>query len=477
MRYVSTRGGTAPTGFLGILLEGLAGDGGLYVPEEWPRITPYKLARLAVLSYAELAAVLTAEFAPEIPFEELMALTVQAYSPVKFGFARRDSDTAKIFPLRALEEGLYLLELSNGPTLAFKDAAMQLLGLLLAWALEKRGETLTILGATSGDTGSAAIQALRGKPRVRVVMLSPAGRMSEFQRAQMYTVLDGNIVNVAVEGTFDDCQDLVKELNSDAGFKSKHRLGAVNSINWARIVAQAIYYISACIQCAGVAGGPVSFAVPSGNFGNAYAGLAARLMGAPIERIIVATNENDVLHQTIRTGIYAPRARAEETSSPSMDITKASNFERAVFEAAGRDGAATARMMEDLRLKGHINFREDYPTTWERFSSLGLCSSAGTHDDRLRMIREAHSKWGIVVDPHTADGLKGAMSLRRPGERVIALETAQAAKFGKTIKEALGFEPPAPKGFENILSLPQRFVTIGADPGALRKIIKEGFDS
>ncbi|MDD5586562.1 MAG: threonine synthase [Alphaproteobacteria bacterium] len=472
MRYISTRGGVNPAAFSEILLEGLAGDGGLYVPEAWPRFSPEELKNLARLPYARLAAAILAKFAPEIPANELSSLTEKTYTPEVFGHARAGSDPQKIFPLRKLEDGLFLLELSNGPTLAFKDAAMQLLGYLLSWALEKQGQTLTILGATSGDTGSAAIYALRGKPRIKVVMLSPAGRMSDFQRAQMYSAQDDNILNIAVRGTFDDCQDLVKALNNEAAFKAKHRLGAVNSINWARVVAQAVYYVSAYLQCVERIGDPVSFAVPSGNFGNAYAGLVAKFMGVPVERIVVATNENDVLHRMMQTGVYAPRAKAQETSSPSMDITKASNFERAVFEAAGRDGAKTAALWEELGQKGRIDFANDHPEAWRRFQALGLCSTTSAHADRLRMIREAYEKWNILVDPHTADGLFGALAQRKTGERMIVLETAQAAKFSKTIKEALGFEPPAPKGFENLLSLSQKVRTIEPDAGVLKAFIE-----
>jgi len=471
MNYLSTRGLAAPAPFTSILLEGLASDGGLYLPQSWPRLTVDDLGTFQTMTYAQLAAAIITKFAPEIPFDELSALTAAAYTPHLFGHGRIASDAQKIFPIRPLEDGLSLLELSNGPTLAFKDAAMQLLGHLLSWALEKQNKTLTILGATSGDTGSAAIHALRGKPRIKVVMLSPAGRMSAFQRAQMYSVLDDNILNIAVKGTFDDCQDLVKTLNADAAFKEQHHLGAVNSINWARVVAQTVYYVTAYLQSVRVLGDPVSFCVPSGNFGNAYAGLVAKTMGLPIERIVIATNENNVLHRTLTTGIYRPEAVALQTSSPSMDITKASNFERAVFDAAGRDGPLVNQMWRGLADTGVIDFAKDYPATWTRLNQMSLISTTSTHNDRLNMMKQAHARWDILIDPHTADGLKGALEVRRPQETMIVLETAQAAKFAGTVNEALGFDPAVPNGFTSLLTLKQRFEEIGVNPLLLREKI------
>ncbi len=472
MRYVSTRGGAKPASFTEILLEGLAPDGGLYVPEVWPQVSLGELAAWKELSYAELAAHLLAKFAPEIPQETLLSLTRETYRPDVFCHVREGEDANKIFPVRQLEDNLYLLQLSNGPTLAFKDAAMQLLGHILNWALEEQGKTLTILGATSGDTGSAAIHALRGKERVKVVMLSPAGRMSDFQRAQMYSVLDDNVLNIAIKGMFDDCQDLVKKLNADATFKTKHRLGAVNSINWARVIAQTAYYISAYLQTAKNIGDPVTFCVPSGNFGNAFAGLVAKFMGVPIARVIVATNENDVLHRVLQTGRYAPAEAAQATSSPSMDITKASNFERAVWEAAAHDGKIVAEMWKRLETERQIDFAKDYPEVWVRLSSLGLASSCSTHADRLAQIRQAHERWSIFIDPHTADGVKGALDLRAPSETMIILETAQAAKFAPTIREALGIEPPMPDGFESLTALSQKVETLENDADTLKAKIE-----
>lgn len=473
MRYLSTRGGAPAASFQDILLEGLAPDGGLYVPEAWPQFSLNEIESFARMPYASLAAAVLARFAPDIPPENLRKMTQKAYSPAIFCHARPGSDTQKIFPLRPLDKGLSLLELSNGPTLAFKDAAMQLMSYLLCWALGQEKKTLTILGATSGDTGSAAMQALRGKPGLRVVMLSPASRMSVFQRAQMYAVYDENVMNVAVRGTFDDCQDLVKALNADAAFKAKHRLGAINSINWARIAAQTVYYFAAYLQAAEKTGQPVSFAVPSGNFGNAYAGYAAKRMGLPIERIVVATNENDALHRTFMTGAYAPRLKARATSSPSMDITKASNFERAVFDAAGRDGKQTAVICKAFQHTGKIDFANDHPAVWDKLRALGFVSSSGTHLDRLDLIREAYKRWGVLIDPHTADGLKGALSYHKPGERMVALETAQAVTFEKTIVEALGFKPKPPPGLEDLLFKSQNMTVIDPRAQTLKTLIDE----
>lgn len=473
MNYLSTRGVAKPAPFTSILLEGLSNDGGLYVPEAWPQLSTDDLLTLSTLPYAELAAHIITKFAPEIPFEELLTLTKAAYTPSAFCHTREGSQAAKIFPVRRLEDDLYLLELSNGPTLAFKDAAMQLLGHLLSWALEKQGQTLTILGATSGDTGSAAIHALRGKKGIKVAMLSPLGRMSAFQRAQMYSVLDDNVRNIAVRGTFDDCQDLVKALNADAAFKARHHLGAVNSINWARVVAQTVYYVTAYFQTVRHIGDPVSFCVPSGNFGNAYAGLVAKMMGLPIGRIIVATNENDVLHRALTSGLYKPSDVALQTSSPSMDITKASNFERAVFEATGRNGDVVARMWRSLATEGSIDFARDYPDAFAHLRQMGIASASSTHANRLDMIRMAKKTWDILIDPHTADGVKAALELRKAGETMIILETAQAAKFAATLQEALGTAPPVPKGFEGLLSAPQKYEPIDANATALGHVIDE----
>ena len=448
MRYVSTRGAAPARRFTEILLEGLAPDGGLYVPEEFSRVA---LSGFRSKNYRELAKSVLSHFMDDVP--GLDAIVERTYTKEIFG-------SEDITPLKTLEPGLHLLGLSNGPTLAFKDIALQLLGNLFAGELERRNQTLNVLGATSGDTGSAAEHALRGKARVQVFMLSPHGRMSAFQRAQMYALQDANIHNLAVQGTFDDCQDLVKKVNADADFKRRYRIGAVNSINWARVAAQVVYYFKAYFASTSSDSQQVSFAVPSGNFGNIYAGYVARCMGLPIRRLILATNENDVLDEFFRTGRYRPRGSAQATSSPSMDISRASNFERYVFELLERDGAQVRRR---FAAGGDIDL--------SLVPRPGFVSGSSAHADRLATIRQVHAKYGVVIDPHTADGVKVGLAHREPGVPLICLETAQPAKFAETIREALGQEPARPPGFENLEALPQRFEVVPPEAEAVKAII------
>ncbi|MBP6621566.1 MAG: threonine synthase, partial [Alcaligenes sp.] len=343
MNYVSTRGGMKAQPFSDILLEGLAPDGGLAMPESYPQVSAEMLEAWRALSYPELAANVLGLFVTDIPAEELGALTARAYAPGVF-------DSEQVVPVKELESGFSLLGLSQGPTLAFKDMAMQFLGQVFEYVLTQRNSTLNIVGATSGDTGSAAEYALRGKRGVSVFMLSPFGRMSAFQRAQMYSLQDENIHNLSVKGVFDDCQDIVKALAGDLQFKSQWHLGAVNSINWARISAQVVYYFWGWLRSTTAAGQKVSFAVPSGNFGNILSGHIARQMGLPIHQLVLATNENNVLEEFFRTGIYRPRGSDQTyaTSSPSMDISRASNFERFVFDLLGRDGSKVKALWEQL---------------------------------------------------------------------------------------------------------------------------------
>ncbi len=464
MRYVSTRGGAEPQRFTDILLEGLAPDGGLYVPQSCPRLSRTELAALRNLSYPALAFEILSRFAEDIPAADLRPLVGRAYTREAFG-------TDEIAPLKTLEPGLYLLALSNGPTLAFKDMAMQFLGQLFEYVLEKRGETLNILGATSGDTGSAAEHAMRGKKGIRVFMLSPHGRMSPFQRAQMYALQDPNIHNLAVKGVFDECQDLVKRVNADAAFKAKHRIGAVNSINWGRIAAQVVYYFWGYFRCARSDSEAVSFAVPSGNFGNIYAGHLAREMGLPIRRLILASNENDVLDEFFRTGRYRVRKGSEvlATSSPSMDIAKASNFERYVYDLAGREGAAVRGLWRRLEASGEIDLAGT--ALFRNVSETGFVSGHSTHADRIATIRAVHERYGVMIDPHTADGVKVGLEQREAGVRLVCLETALPVKFAETIREALGNDPAPPEGFENLERLPQRFEVIEPDAEAVKRYI------
>jgi threonine synthase len=466
VKYVSTRGDATPRGFSEILLEGLAPDGGLYLPALYPKIDAATLARWRPLSYADLAFEILGLFIEDIPPADLRTLVDKTYTPSVFG-------TKEITPLRPLEAGLYLEALSNGPTLAFKDMAMQLLGNLFEYELARRGQTLNILGATSGDTGSAAEYAMRGKQGVTVFMLSPNGRMSPFQQAQMFSLQDANIHNIAVEGVFDDCQDIVKAVSNDLEFKRRHRIGTVNSINWARLLAQVVYYFAGYFQATKANDERVSFAVPSGNFGNICAGHVARSMGLPIERLVLATNENNVLDEFFRTGTYRVRGSAEthETSSPSMDISKASNFERFVFDLLGRDAQRTRTLF-----KTEVEQRGAFSLTAEEFARIptfGFVSGSSTHADRLATIRDTDARFGTVIDTHTADGLKVAREHRDPGVPMIVLETALPAKFSATIVEALGREPSRPKALEGIEQLPKRFKVMRVDAQAVKDYIAE----
>ena len=465
MKYVSTRGRAANQSFTDILLEGLAADGGLAVPEQWPRITRPKLDAMRDLPYPRLAFEVLRFFADDFPGGDLKALVERTYTAEVFG-------SPEITPLKTLEPNFHLLACSNGPTLAFKDIAMQMLGNLFEHVLEKQGRDINILGATSGDTGSSAEHALKGKRRVKVFMLSPHGRMSPFQRAQMYGLAEPNIFNLAVQGVFDDCQDMVKAVNADAGFKERHRLGAVNSINWARVVAQVVYYFKGYFAATRSNDEQASFAVPSGNFGNIFAGHVARRMGLPIKRLVLATNENDVLDEFFRTGRYRPRKTAEThaTSSPSMDISKASNFERFVWDMVDQDGEKVAWLWKQVDEKGGFDLSTD--RAWEKIEEdSGFASGRSLHEDRIATIRQVRKDYGVVIDPHTADGVKIANRLRERGTPMICIETALPAKFEETIVEALGERPPRPAGFEGIEDRPQRCDVVGVDVEGLKAYI------
>jgi threonine synthase len=457
VRYVSTRGGAAPKRFTEILLEGLASDGGLYVPESIPRAD---LAAWRGLDYAELAARILALYMDDVP--QLDEIVRRVYSPAVFG-------SREVTPLRTLEPGLHLLGLSNGPTLAFKDIALQLLGELFEQALSARGQSLNILGATSGDTGSAAEYAMRGKRAVRVFMLSPRQGMSAFQSAQMYSLQEPNIHNLAVKGTFDDCQDAVKKVNADAAFKEKHRIGAVNSINWARVAAQVVYYFKGYFAATHDDRQQVSFAVPSGNFGNVYAGHVARRMGLPVRRLIVATNENDVLHEFFGSGRYRIRRKVKHTTSPSMDISKASNFERYIWDLAGGEGARVRDLWRRLEAQGEFDL--SHSPYWPRVAQSGFVSGKSTNSDRLATIRTVFARHGVMIDPHTADGVKAGLEHREPLVPLVCLETALPVKFAPTLREALGREPERPAELADLERRPQRYTVIDPDAEAVKRYI------
>lgn len=467
MRYISTRGQMSSCGFSDAVLTGLAPDGGLVFPEQINKISTEQLSKWRGYNYQDLAFAVMSEFISEddIPAEALRSMINNAYTQEKFG-------SADITPVRRLHDDFYLLGLSNGPTLAFKDMAMQFLGELFSYILQQRGQIMNIVGATSGDTGSAAQYAMRGKPNISVVMLSPQGRMSDFQRAQMYSLNEPNIWNIAVEGTFDDCQDMVKAINQDAQFKAEYSLGAVNSINWARILAQVVYYFKAYYAITSDNKEKVSFSVPSGNFGNIFAGFIAKQMGLPVHKLILATNENNVLDEFFKTGIYRVRSAAETqtTSSPSMDISKASNFERFIYLLMDRDADTVVDLWGQLKTKGEFDL-SDHPrmqdSRWH-----GIVSGSSTHKNRLNIIQEIYETYNYIVDPHTADGIKVAADLSEEGVKLACLETALPAKFSQVIEEAIGTSPSLPEGMVGIEKLPQHVEQMANSADALKAFIK-----
>ena len=450
MRYVSTRGAAPILGFGEVLLAGLADDGGLYVPESWPSLAPggsgdYLVTALEVMSPFVGGAIAPGAFA----------------DMVREAYATFESD--EVTPLVDLGDGLYLLELFHGPTLAFKDVALQLVGRLFDHELSRRGERVTIVGATSGDTGSAAIDACRDRESMDIVILHPADRVSDVQRRQMTTVPAANVHNVAVEGTFDDCQDLVKAMFADAPFRQRMRLSAVNSINWARVMAQVVYYVVAAERLGG-RHVPVSFSVPTGNFGNALAGHAARHMGLDIEQLVIGSNSNDILTRFFTAGTMT-LDEVVPTLSPSMDIQVSSNLERLLFELLDRDGAAVAALLDDFRGTGTIVLDPALHAT------LGdAWSAARFHDDEvLRCIAEEADRSGVVLDPHSAVGVSAARHCRRDHSvPMVALATAHPAKFPDAVESATGVRPDLPERLGNLFDRPERFSRLPNDLAAIQ---------
>ena len=465
MKYISTRGATDRKTFGEVLLMGLAPDGGLMLPEHYPQIDRATLDKWRGLAYADLAFEIMRLFATDIPEGDLRAIINRTYTAEAFG-------NAEITPVRTLSDGLKIQALSNGPTLAFKDMAMQFLGNAFEYVLKREGQTLNIVGATSGDTGSAAEYALRGKEGIHVFMMSPEGKMSAFQRAQMYSLQDENIHNIAVDGMFDDCQDIVKAIQNDAAFKEKYRIGTVNSINWGRVMAQVVYYFAGYFKATKSNDETVSFCVPSGNFGNVCAGHIAKQMGLPIRRLMVATNENDVLDEFFKTGSYRPRTAAHThvTSSPSMDISKASNFERFIFDLTGRDAAEIETLWAEVGAGKGFNLAFALDKIRNEY---GFVSGKSLHRDRLAVIKQVYGQDGELIDPHTADGVKVARELREAGETVVCLETALAAKFADTIREAVGdVEIPRPAKLQGLEDLPQKVQNVPNQAEAVKEIIR-----
>ena len=470
MLYLSTRGDPGRKRFCEILLEGLAPDGGLYLPERYPTVDASALQRLREAfnggragGYAALAFEVLSLYIDDIPAADLRALCEKTYTEAVFG-------TPQIVPLKTLEApstgasqaGFYLEALSNGPTLAFKDMAMQLLGNLFEYELARRGEELNILGATSGDTGSAAEYAMRGKKGVRVFMLSPHGRMSPFQQAQMFSLMDENIHNIAIEGVFDDCQDIVKNVSNDLAFKREHKIGTVNSINWARLMAQVVYYFYAALRL----GGPerkIAFSVPTGNFGDVFAGYVAAQMGLPIERLIVATNINDILHRALSKGDYSVLG-VTPTAAPSMDIQVSSNFERLLFDLEGRDGSTTAARMKWFEQMGKMVLSPEM-----RKKSALLSSARADGDQMSAAMRWAYGAADQIIDPHTAIALHAARAASIPGDvPLVTLATAHPAKFPDAVERATGVRPHLPRRIGDLFDRQERFETLPNDYQAVR---------
>ncbi|MDU4287070.1 MAG: threonine synthase [Actinomyces sp.] len=480
MRYISTRGVPTdqPRTFTEILLAGLAPDGGLYMPVEYPQVDADTLLTWSKIfreeGYAALAFEVMRLYIDDIPEEDLREMCRRAYSVENFG-------SREVAPMTQLSDHIWLLHLSNGPTAAFKDMAMQMLGQLFEYTLGKSGQELNILGATSGDTGSSAEYAMLGKAGIRVFMLTPAGRMTPFQQAQMYGIDDPAIVNIALDGVFDDCQDVVKAISADADFKARYRIGAVNSINWARLLAQVVYYIAAWIQASGTPANKVSFSVPTGNFGDVFAGHVARSMGVPIDRLIVATNENNVLDEFYRTGIYRVRSSEQtfKTSSPSMDISKASNFERFVFDLVERDQARVRELfVNQLGARGEFSLADTREFTDAR-RKFGFLSGSSTHADRIDSIQSVYRHDRVLIDPHTADAWKVARDALRGGaveQPLVVLETALPVKFAETIEEALGITPEVPERFVSVMDAGRHVVDLPNDPEAVKALIREVVD-
>ncbi|MCP4084683.1 MAG: threonine synthase [Actinomycetia bacterium] len=449
MRYVSTRGQAPVLGFRDVLLEGLARDGGLYVPEAWPTIEAMATGGFAGRPYVEVATEIMAPFVePDLGRDELGQLVEAAYSSF------HDPD---IVPLRELGDGHWLLELFHGPTLAFKDVALQLVGRLFDHELTARGKRVTVVGATSGDTGSAAIEALADLASVEVIILHPRGRVSEVQRRQMTTVVADNVHNVAVQGTFDDCQDLVKAMFADTEFRSRVGLSAVNSINWARVMAQIVYYATAAARVA--PGAPVSFSVPTGNFGNVFAGWAAAQGGLPIDQLVVASNRNDILTRFLETGEM--RADGVVASlSPSMDIQVSSNFERLLFEAVDRDGESVDRLLTEFRATGAFGLESD---AFDRIADR-LTGHRLDDDGTLATIGQIHDELGILVDPHTAVGIAAARACRAdPNVPMVTLATAHPAKFPDAVEQATGARPELPPFLAELMDRPERLTPLDND--------------
>jgi threonine synthase len=456
VKYVSTRGAAPVLEFDDVLLTGLGRDGGLYVPESWPRIGPDRLAAMAGRPYAEVATEVMAPFVgSRVDETDLAAMAADAYATF---------DHSAVTPLKQLDAGLWLLELFHGPTLAFKDVALQLVGRLFDHELSRRGDRVTIVGATSGDTGSAAIEACRDRDAIDIFILHPKGRISEVQRRLMTTVPSANVHNVAVDGTFDDCQDLVKAMFADEAFRDRMALSAVNSINWARIMAQSVYYVVAAAALGAGPSRPLAFTVPTGNFGNVFSAYVARWMGVPISQLVIASNENDILTRFLDTG-RMEMTGVHATLSPAMDIQVSSNAERLLFELYGRDGAAIADAMTRFRAEGVLDVGA------ERLASLRELFDGMRVDDAstTATIADVHAATGELIDPHTAVGVTAARACGRdPRVPMITLATAHPAKFPDAVAGATGIHPPLPDRLADLFERPERVEDLPNDLEAVQ---------
>lgn len=472
MKYISTRGQSKPLSFSEILLGGLAPDGGLYLPESYPQFSDQDLNNMRGMSYAELAFHIISKFIDDIPKDDLKVIINKTYTKEVYAFSRAQQRADDITPILKVKENLYILSLSNGPTLAFKDIAMQLLGNLFEYVLAKENTEINILGATSGDTGSAAEYAMRGKKGINVFMLSPYQKMSRFQSAQMFSIQDPNIFNLSIKGVFDDCQDIVKAVSNDLDFKRDMKIGAVNSINWGRILAQIVYYFKGYLAVA-KNNEEVSFTVPTGNFGNICAGHIARMMGLPIKRLVVATNENNVLDEFFKTGIYKPRDSENtfHTSSPSMDISKASNFERFIFDLIGRDSEKLNALWKSIDQGGNFDLNQE--GVFKKIKDFGFTSSSSTHKERIHYIKEIYNQYKIMIDTHTADGFKAAYEHMDDNVPMIVLETALPTKFEDSIVEAINQKPERPESLKHLEDLPQRFEVLDNQVEKVKTFIRQ----